>query len=263
MLLVSRSRSTSRSDGLQSELEPRGVTPAGWYEVAGDPTRLRYWDGAAWTNGYAHRAGSTSAIAADWYPDPSNAAQLRYWDGSVWTHHVSPRPGVVTTPADWYQDPSNAAQLRWWDGTAWTAHVTAGRGAAVGLHRTALPTSPHGGLASTQADPRIQMSSAEWQAHVEAWARAGAIQQELWSRLTNARITDAGENTLEAQRRWEALTPAGGCAAHQTVARGQSVLASSGRSRGVRQAFRGSKRADRSRGQLEPSRAVCDDLRSE
>ena len=37
--------------------------------------------------------------------------------------------------------------------------------------------------------------------------RAGAIQQELWSRLSNAHITDADDAALTAQRQWEALTP--------------------------------------------------------
>jgi hypothetical protein len=51
------------------------------------------------------------------------------------------------------------------------------------------------------------MTSAEWRAHVEAWARAGAIQQELWKRLTNAHIADADDASLAAQNQWEALTP--------------------------------------------------------
>jgi len=175
------------------------VAPAGWYEMASDPIRLRYWNGAAWTDDYAQRAGTAPAITADWYPDPSNAAQLRYWDGSAWTQHVSPRPGAVTTPADWYPDPSNAAQLRYWDGTAWTNHVRPGPGAGIALPQTAA-TSGHRGLAATHDVPLIHMSSAEWRAHVEAWARAGVIQQELWRRLTNAHITDADDAALAAQR---------------------------------------------------------------
>lgn len=205
------------------------ATPAGWYVVVSDPTRLRYWDGAAWTNDYAQRAGTASAIAADWYPDPSNAAQLRYWDGTAWTHRVSPRPGAVTTPADWYPDPSNTAQLRYWDGTAWTHHVTAGRGASVGVYQAGSPSTSRS-IAPSREEPRVHMSRAEWQAHVEAWVRAGAIQQELWRRLTNAHIADADDVALAAQRQWEELTPQEGARRIQLMLeanpslRDQSVL---------------------------------------
>ena len=181
-------------------------TPAGWYEVAGAPSRLRYWNGGAWTDDYAQRAIAASHVNADWYQDPSNAAQLRYWDGASWTHHVSPRPGAVTTPADWYPDPSNPTQLRFWDGSAWTNHVTIDAGAAVGLQQTNA-TASGSELAPAHSETKINMSRAEWQAHVEAWLRAGAIQQELWRRLSNARIQDPDDATLEAQGRMEALTP--------------------------------------------------------
>lgn len=185
------------------------TAPAGWYEVEGGVGRLRYWDGAAWTSEYAQRATGAPSIAADWYPDPSNMGQVRYWNGAAWTHHVAPRPGVVTTPADWYPDPSNVAQLRYWDGNAWTPHVTGGADTSVAAQHTSS-ASVERGLANARNDARIQMSSAEWRAHVEAWARAGAIQQELWRRLTNAQITDGDEVALAAQRQWEELTPAEG-----------------------------------------------------
>ena len=51
------------------------------------------------------------------------------------------------------------------------------------------------------------MSSAEWQEHVRAWLAAGAIEQELWRRISNAHIKDADDATLEAQRGIEQLTP--------------------------------------------------------
>ena len=35
---------------------------------------------------------------------------------------------------------------------------------------------------------------------------AGAVEQELWRRLSNARISDGDQLTLEAQRRMERLT---------------------------------------------------------
>ena len=167
---IKSQREEKRSE--RSSIAPASATPAGWYEVASDATRLRYWDGTAWTNDFAQRQGTAAALAADWYPDPSNAAQLRYWDGTAWTHHVAPKHG--------------------------TAGVARQPLAAPSLER---------GLVSAREEPRISMSSAEWQAHVRAWMAAGAIEQELWRRLSNAHISDAGQATLEAQREMEQLTP--------------------------------------------------------
>lgn len=223
---IAQNRKRRRAEERMSVAAPTG-TPAGWYEF--DDTRLRYWNSVAWTEEYAQRASSAPSIAADWYPDPSNAAQLRYWDGSAWTHHTSPRPGVVATPADWYPDPSNAGQLRYWDGNAWTNHVTSGPGASVAVQPTATPSNSRD-LAPAHDVPQSDMTTAEWRAHVEAWARAGAIQQELWSRLTNARITDGDDATLAAQRQWEQLTPQEGARRIQLMLeanpalRDQSVL---------------------------------------
>jgi hypothetical protein len=204
---VAQSAKKKRSTQIErSASHATSSAPAGWYEVHGDSTRLRYWTGFAWTDDYAQRAVSAPRIVADWYPDPSNAAQVRYWDGTAWTHHVSPAPGAVTTPADWYPDPSNPTQLRYWDGSSWTGHVTSGPGTGIALHQT-QPISAASGRALANPEPTFNMSSAEWKAHVEAWLRVGAVHQELWHRLSNAHIQDADPATLEAQRRMEALTP--------------------------------------------------------
>lgn len=34
---------------------------------------------------------------ADWYPDPDDATKLRYWDGTAWTEHFAPtaQPAVA------------------------------------------------------------------------------------------------------------------------------------------------------------------------
>jgi hypothetical protein len=50
------------------------------------------------------------------------------------------------------------------------------------------------------------MSSSEWQQTVRAWMAAGAVEQELWRRLSIAQISDGDQLTLEAQRRMEQLT---------------------------------------------------------
>lgn len=199
------------------------ATPAGWYEVAKHSTLLRYWNGVEWTGDYAHRATSVPAIAADWYPDPSNAAQLRYWDGAAWTHHIAPRPATVTAPADWYPDPSNAAQLRYWDGVAWTNHITTGPGST-----TAPRPNNSIAVASGSGQSRTSMSSAEWQAHVRAWLQAGAIQQELWSRLSRAHIQDADDTILSAQQKMEALTPEQGARHIQRMLEAHPALSEQG-----------------------------------
>jgi hypothetical protein len=189
----------------QHSMGPATVPPAGWYEVSSDSNRLRYWDGTAWTNEFAQRRTNTS-IPADWYPDPSDAMQLRYWDGSAWTHHVAPKAGVTSTPADWYPDPSDPTKLRYWDGVAWTAHVASGSGTALGSPRPTAP-SPAPALASSPPVARVSMTGEEWQQCVRAWMAAGMVQQELWTRLSNAHIEDADEATLAAQRRMEELSP--------------------------------------------------------
>ena len=55
-------------------------------------------------------------------------------------------------------------------------------------------------------EPRISMSSAEWQELVLAWLKAEAIGEELWRLISNARINDADAATLEPRREMEKLT---------------------------------------------------------
>lgn len=151
---------------------------------------------ATWT-AQAAAVARAQATPPDWYPDPSDPAQVRYWDGASWTYHVRQPPAATSTPAGWYPAPSDPSQLRYWNGTIWTDHWMP-QGTAVAQH---APVRQH----PSQSD-RIAMSSAEWQSTVRAWMAAGAVEQELWRRLSSAQINDADQLTLEAQRRMEQLT---------------------------------------------------------
>lgn len=64
------------------------TTPAGWY-AAGDPGKLRWWDGVQWT---AHERDASvaqpspvtpTAPAMGWYPVPGSE-DVRWWDGTGW-----------------------------------------------------------------------------------------------------------------------------------------------------------------------------------
>src|ERR1035437_856637 len=53
---IKSQREEKRSE--RSSIATASATPAGWYEVASDATRLRYWDGTAWTHDFAQRQGT-------------------------------------------------------------------------------------------------------------------------------------------------------------------------------------------------------------
>ena len=40
----------------------------------------------------------TEAPPAGWYPDPSGGVRLRWWDGADWTNRYRARPAIGTTP---------------------------------------------------------------------------------------------------------------------------------------------------------------------
>lgn len=149
-----------------------------------------------------------------WAPDPWNAGQLRWWNGVAWTAHVNRR--VEPARGRWIADPWNERQVRWWSGTVWTEHVRprVGPGNATGMGIA----SEHGRVVHDPAVPRIVMTTAEWQAHVGGWMAAGAAQQELWRRLSNAQISDADEYTLQAQQQMAQLS------AEQSARQIQSML---------------------------------------
>ncbi|CUR58145.1 hypothetical protein NOCA2480125 [metagenome] len=168
------------------------------------PTQAAYGQQPTWTPQVTPNT-HVSATPADWYPDPSNAAQFRYWNGAAWTNHERPRHATAATPAGWYPAPSDPSQLRYWNGTLWTDHFTPRSGALPAIQPATMPVSDAGRV-PTGGEARISMSSAEWQNHVRAWMAAGAIERELWRRLSNAQINDADQLTLEAQRRMEQLT---------------------------------------------------------
>jgi len=52
--------------------------PAGWYPLANNPRRERYWDGSAWTE-----ERSREPDEPGWYEDPVTGDR-RYWTGRTW-----------------------------------------------------------------------------------------------------------------------------------------------------------------------------------
>ncbi|MFI9646132.1 DUF2510 domain-containing protein [Streptomyces sp. NPDC052040] len=107
-----------------------------------------------------------------------------------------------TAPAGWYVDTCDATQLRYWDGAAWTNRFTPS------FTATPAPVAPTSHAPATQPleESRISMSSAEWQGLVLAWLKSGAIGEELWLLISNARIKDADAATLQSQCELEKLT---------------------------------------------------------
>lgn len=41
----------------------------------------------------------TSSPSPGWYQDPADASRVRYWNGTAWTHQVAPKPTAAPTPA--------------------------------------------------------------------------------------------------------------------------------------------------------------------
>lgn len=42
---------------------------------------------------------ANSLPAAGWYPDPADSSRIRWWDGQAWTQHVAVADGAVTPAA--------------------------------------------------------------------------------------------------------------------------------------------------------------------
>jgi hypothetical protein len=191
---VGRSRARARERAARADERRQAIAEAAAHQA-------RQVQAPYITNASAAARGVASthlhATPADWYPDPSNPSQIRYWNGYVWTEHVRHTHAVATTPAGWFPDPSDTTRLRYWDGTRWTEHFAPKSTTAVPAQSTASYES---------ANSRISMSSTEWQNAVRAWMAAGAVEQELWRRISNAQISDGDQRTLEVQRRMEQLT---------------------------------------------------------
>lgn len=197
-----RTRSIERSEARQraataarASADARAAQPSLIQQATGTPQVAR---------AYATAVAGSPATPAGWYLDPSNSAQFRYWNGSAWTQYVGPSRIASAPPANWYPDPTNTSRLRYWNGTTWTAHFAPRNSASpepTGSKRHVPEASPLAGSGT-----RITMTRSEWQDTVRGWMIAGAVEQELWRRLSNAQIVDADPLTAEAQRRMEQLS---------------------------------------------------------
>lgn len=118
-----------------------------------------------------------------------------------------PQPGVTTTSpiADWYPDPWKLASLRFWDGSTWTHYVHGEQDVTPTAQPSPRPQAATGDAAMS-AEQRVSMTISEWQDYVLAWMKTGAMEQELWRRLSHAQIRDADQATLAAQNAMENLT---------------------------------------------------------
>lgn len=82
-------------------------TPAGWYD-AGAPGRLRWWDGAQWTE---HECDAPQPVSPS-APQPAVVAAA---------------PVQAGVAMGWYAVPGTS-ETRWWNGRDWTAYsIRAGR----------------------------------------------------------------------------------------------------------------------------------------
>ena len=79
--------------------------PAGWYD-AGTPGRLRWWDGAQWTE---HECEAPAR-----QPQPPQPPQQA-------PQPVPVIPAAPSIPAGWYPVP-RTGETRWWDGAHWSAY---------------------------------------------------------------------------------------------------------------------------------------------
>jgi len=107
---------------------PQGAPQPGWYQVEGDPTLYRYFDGHAWTS-HLHRVavqdasqGATGANPATGV-DPSSGANPASGADPAGAATVDGQHGEPGPPAGWYPCPWTQGQVRLWDGTQWTAQV--------------------------------------------------------------------------------------------------------------------------------------------
>jgi hypothetical protein len=76
---------------------------AGWY-AAGEPGKVRWWDGTRWTDREAEVPAGPWAVPLGWYMYPPSG-QPRWWDGTRWTAYrvksrrVAVEPYVFEPPA--------------------------------------------------------------------------------------------------------------------------------------------------------------------
>ncbi len=73
---------------------------AGWYpDPMGDTTKLRYWDGAAWTDHYAPAQGQPAATTAAATAQPTTAANAQPASGQAADTAAQPATGATAQAA--------------------------------------------------------------------------------------------------------------------------------------------------------------------
>ncbi len=173
--------------------------PAGWYEDGSG--RRRWWNGQEWTEHFESEPRPVPTPAG-WYEDGSG--RRRWWNGQEWTEHLEAPPRAVEAPPGWYDD--GAGRMRWWNGQTWTSHFLPAQHHSSPARLASEPEVAAGSHSAFE-QPRIRISSAEWQERMRMMLRARAFSEGEWHMLSHAQIDDADDALSQWQSELRQLTP--------------------------------------------------------
>jgi hypothetical protein len=116
----------------------------GWYDDAGDPNALRYWDGQDWTPLRQPKpplptARASTVVRPPRLPPPPNLPPPS--TAAPTLDAPPPPPDDSAVPAGWYPDPTGKSDDAYWDGRQWDQHPPSIAGAEffAPLHETQPP----------------------------------------------------------------------------------------------------------------------------